>query len=337
MFTFAFISILISCILFGSGFLFVASHNMEEYLKIGGGALLVAWILQLFIVFSILNPSSDVNYQGILKDKDHRIVYRQETYSCGKDGKDTCTRTVREDHYYLYVEIYGDTTKEIEVSSFTYHKASIGSPYTYADSVTNYYLFNKSAFDTSNAIREQYKPFIPKRPTTYDIGQYDRIVNKEDISAVDSISSSLESSLIQYLMKKPYDVKVVVTKQDNGFYYALMDKWDGAAPNELIVIYGINDEGVIVWSALETFAQNDSNQKLVADFTTLHLGDNDKLTTQLVINDLDFIFKDYIAVSNDEQRFQELQNTASKMPLVIVMIVSVLIQSAIIVFLARRF
>ena len=68
----------------------------------------------------MLNPSSTVNYQGVLVNKDHRITTRTESYSCGNNQ--TCTRTVTEDHYYLIIQIFDDIKKEEEVDFFTYLK-----------------------------------------------------------------------------------------------------------------------------------------------------------------------------------------------------------------------
>ena len=92
-------------------------------------------------------------------------------------------------------------------------------------------------------------------------------------------------------MKKPYDFKIVITNEDFGFYNAFIDEWDGAAPTELIMVYGVDEHGEIQWNKLETFAQNDSNQKLVADFTTKHMGDKDKISEQLILEDMDFILQ----------------------------------------------
>lgn len=138
-------------------------------------------------------------------------------------------------------------------------------------------------------------------------------------------------------MKKPYDIKIIVTNEafDSVFYDALLDKWHGAAPTEIILTYGIDNQGVVQWSKLETFAQNDSNHKLVADFSTKHMGDNDKLDTELVMKDIDFVLKDYVAVSPNEQRFVELQKTASQSELNVILIVSAIIQLLIIVFVSR--
>ena len=82
-------------------------------------------------------------------------------------------------------------------------------------------------------------------------------------------------------------------------------------------------------------AQNDSNHKLVADFSTKHIGDNDKISAELVMNDIQFVLNDYVAVSPEEQRFVDLQKTASQSELNVILIVSAIIQLLIIVFVSR--
>ncbi|RKW44090.1 MAG: hypothetical protein D8B60_00010 [Moraxella sp.] len=191
-------------------------------------------------------------------------------------------------------------------------------------------------FDTSSDVLSQYKGKIPKRPSVFDIGKYNRVVNLDKFGNVEKFKTSLEQKLTQYLMKKPYDFKIVITNEDFGFYNAFIDEWDGAAPTELIMVYGVDEHGEIQWNKLETFAQNDSNQKLVADFTTKHMGDKDKISEQLILEDMDFILQNYHAVSNDEQRFVDLQKTASKMPVNITLVISVVLQVLLIVFLSRQ-
>ena len=162
------------------------------------------------------------------------------------------------------------------------------------------------------------------------------MVNLDKFGNVEKFKTILEQKITQYLMKKPYDFKIVITNEDFGFYNAFIDEWDGAAPTELIMVYGVDEHGEIQWNKLETFAQNDSNQKLVADFTTKHMGDKDKISEQLILEDMDFILQNYHAVSNDEQRFVDLQKTESKMPVNITLVISVVLQVLLIVFLSRQ-
>lgn len=324
----------ISLVIFACGFIFIEPSNQEDYLKAGGIGVFFIILIQLFISYHMLNPSSTVNYQGVLVNKDHRITTRTESYSCGNNQ--TCTRTVTEDHYYLIIQIFDDIKKEEEVDFFTYLNAEINSPYTYVDSITNFYLFKKDAFDTSSDVLSQYKDKIPKRPSVLDLGKYNRVVNLDKFGNVEKFKTILEQKITQYLMKKPYDFKIVITNEDFGFYNAFIDEWDGAAPTELIMVYGVDEHGEIQWNKLETFAQNDSNQKLVADFTTKHMGDKDKISEQLILEDMDFILQNYHAVSNDEQRFVDLQKTASKMPVNITLVISVVLQVLLIVFLSRQ-
>lgn len=329
------VSIAIAFIIFVCGFFFIDKDNTEEYIKIGGGGVVLVIVMQLSISFAILNPSSTLNYQGMLENKEHRVQYHTETYKCGNSQ---CTRQVREDHYYLIIRIFDNIKKEREVDYLTYMNAVINTPYVYDDSVINYFLFKKDVFETSESIREQYKQIVPKRPEVFDIGQYYRVINLDSFGNVKRFTSELENSLLHFLMKKPYDIKIIVTNEafDSGFYDALLDKWHGAAPTEIVLTYGIDNKGVVQWTKLETFAQNDSNHKLVADFSTKHIGDNDKISVELVMNDIQFVFNDYVAVSSKEQRFVDLQKTASPSELNIILIVSAIIQLLIIIFISRK-
>ena len=64
------------------------------------------------------------------------------------------------------------------------------------------------------------------------------------------------------------------------------------------------------------------NQKLVADFSTRHI--NTSYSNQLVMDDIDWVLKQYVRVSNDD--FSYMQNSRSVMRENILLIVAVPMQ-----------
>ena len=101
----------------------------------------------------------------------------------------------KKNHYYLIIQIFDDIKKEEEVDFFTYLHADINSPYTYEDSITNFYLFKKDVFDTSRDVLSQYKGKIPKRPSVFDIGKYNRVVNLDKFGNVEKIQDQFGTKI----------------------------------------------------------------------------------------------------------------------------------------------
>ena len=78
-----------------------------------------------------------------------------------------------------------------------------------------------------------------------------------------------------------------------------------------------------------TFAKNEDNQKLVADFASSHI--NKTYSKQLVINDIENILKSYIHVSNS--KFEYMQNARSVVFENVSLIVGVILYVGWIIFL----
>lgn len=314
--------------------------------------LTVFAVVQFIILDYMINPKTAIHYDGILSDK--QIKLETESYSCGKDNKETCHRTVKK--YHLIGSIYNDNKCDIEVSSFDYHDAKIGDRFTCRVNKENYILFNKDYYKTSRSVREnpEYTKIIKQfdKPSVYDNYKFKRIYYFESqnqatsttTSALTSLSlQKLDDYLQNKISKRPYDVKIVIVKNiSSDFYPALLDSWkkQGIGPNEIIVFYGINDSNNIVWSNIATFAKNDSNLKLTADFITKYSSNSSKtlLTEQSVAvavsDDLDWILKNYIAVSNS--KFEYLKETRNVFKENITMFFFVIVYAVIAFFVNRR-
>lgn len=319
-------------------------NNSNSSIQFNIVLLAIFAVVQLIVLDNIINPKTAIHYDGILSDK--QIKLETESYSCGKDNKETCYRTVKK--YHLIGSIYDNNKCDIEVSSFDYHDAKIGERFTCIVNEENYILFNKDYYKTSRSVREnpEYVKIIKNfdKPSVYDNYKFKRIYyfenqnqNKAN-STVTSLSlQKLDDDLQNKISKRPYDVKIVIVKNiSSDFYPALLDNWKkyGIGPNEIIVFYGIDNDDNIIWNNIATFAKNDSNLKLTADFITKHINVKSKLTEQIVSNDTDWILKNYVAVSNS--KFEYLKETRNVFKENITMFFFVIVYAAIAFFVNRR-
>lgn len=326
--------------------MFFISNRKKRFASIDGSVikfnlilLVIFSVIQFIVLDYIINPKTAIYYDGILSDK--QIKLETESYSCGKDNKETCYRTVKK--YYLTGTIYNNKKCEIEVSSFDYHKAKTGERFTCRLNEENYILFNKDYYKTSSSIREnkEYAQILKqfKKPYIFDNYKFKRIYYFQNVNSVASLLSlqKLDDDLQNKIFKRAFDVKIVIVKNiSSDFYPALMDNWkkDGIGPNEIIVFYGIDNDDNIIWNNIATFAKNDSNLKLTADFITKHINVKSKLTEQIVSNDLDWILKNYVAVSNS--KFEYLKETRNVFKENITMFFFVIIYAVIAFFVNRR-
>lgn len=340
--TFLIISFVISLVLFGSGFLFV--RDTENYFKFAGVICVTSIIIQAIVSHTLYNPSNDTYYHGRLIDKKIEKHLRTRTVSCG-EGK-TCTETYIEYEYLVLGKINVNGKQEIcEITIDTnesgwtpkeYDNAIIGEPFTCAKNFYNYYSLNKDAYKTSENISNKFS--FPTKPKIYEHYRFKFIHNYVNLDS--KTSSQLESSISNYMNLKPLGLRVVLVNSDLDSYDSLMSKWKGTVLNEVIVFYGLkiseNNNPSIVWQKLATYAHNDNNHKLAADFETrLITNPNKSFTLEQVMSDLDFIESNLKFVS--EYKYEYLKDTTSQITNLTLLIIFSLIQVAAIIVISRKF
>ena len=298
-------------IVFAIGFFMFGKRDAEEYFKLSGLAGIVVFGVVSVIVYIHMNPSTSIHYQGKLVDK--YVRHETETYKCGEK---TCTRTVKK--YHIVGQIYNKKC-DLQVLSYEYHKASIGEPFTCAVNMDNYTLFNKEQYKTTEAILANTQKV--ERGNIYDNYHYNRVF--------DVTHELKEEDLFPFTMMKSNDIKVFVTESTDDFYHAVIHRFSGAGPDEILLFYGIDKNKNIIWSRLETFAKNEDNQKLVADFASSHI--NKTYSKQLVINDIDSLLKSYVRVSNS--KFEYMKNARSVMFENVSIVIGVLLYVGWLIFL----
>lgn len=331
------ISIVIAFIMFVVGFRFVSPYNNDEYIKTGGIGLFVILVVQVLIYFGVSYPKADVYFQGELVKKDTETRLVTESYPCG-DGK-LCHRTKTVTEYYLYGEIFNDTCK-IEVDIWDYNKANVGEPFTCEKNESNYFKFREDVYDSGSDFRSKYPlKGMPNRNDIYDNYRLNRIYNHNSNVHQFVNINQLESQMIQWLMKKPFDIKLFFTNEslDGGYYEVLLDKLNGAKPYEIIVVYGIDkNNGTIMWNKVATYAENEDNLKMVADFNSRYLGENVKISNETLFKDMQWLMDNYHYVAGDDKRFESLVETQSASTAIVILIVSCVVQLLLIVFLTNK-
>ena len=288
-------------ILFISFLVIHASRLNEENFKTFVISSLVCFGLYCGAEYLIKNPQITNYYQTDVKDK--KIITTTSTYKCGESR---CTKTKKE--YYIYGEGHRSSCRE-EVSSFTYYTTHIGDLFSCSEQASNYMLLDKEKFIATKEISNTYKKLVPSRHS-FDLFKQKYFYNIQyvNFSIFPVNTNNFINKFRHAILDKGYVINVVFTTEDRDYIYALNDKWKGANPYEIILIYSLskNNDNKINWVNLITYANNDQNEKLTADFISQNL-DFKILTEEKFFNDLKYIQEHYFMV--DENKYENLSES----------------------------
>lgn len=295
---------------FAVGYVFFTDLDTQEEVKISAVILLLFAGVFYFVMNETKNPSISNNYVGIVFDK--RIETRTETY---KIGKTTHTRVIKE--YFIYSSVRDGKTCKDEVSSYEYNQTIVGKTLVSCSvGLPNYMLLDEEKFKTTNSIKENFKN-VPSRHY-HSIYNPNYLYQQNGVKLTENVEV-YKHYINQFMVNKKYNIQVLLTKEnDIDFISALKDKWSGVNPEEILLVYSLNDKNEIEWAKIETHADNDENEYFVASFNSRHLG-REKFNLDVIKKDFDFIHQNYKNI--DLYKFQELSesyNTAKKNWIIII-------------------
>ena len=250
-------------------------------------------------IYTYLKHPPAYNYYTMtIADKDIRT--RTETYKCGDS---TCVRVIHE--YYLIGKFDNQEKCEEEVSQSEYNSVDVGGSFTCKKSKPNYMALDSDRFKTTESIRNEYKKTVKDR-YNYSLFKQKYVYGDKNLPDLTKYNEFIKQSI----KDKPYIIQVILTKQDRNWQYMLNEKWEGAKPSEIILIYGLGDDAnKIEWSKMITYAENDENEMLAADFETRHLQRQN--FNEVFFDDIKFIQERYKNVDPEKhQEMSEMYNTA---------------------------
>lgn len=129
-------------------------------------------------------------------------------------------------------------------------------------------------------------------PATYDYPEYPQVYDMWNVRRVIGVPEPLGSTLNTLLNEtlktlgpaKQLNVVVVATKHNEDFYTGLMAKWKGGKKNDVIMVYGVDDNMNTLWFKSNSYAMGMGNMLLhakLADNAVGHPLDVKALTLQL--------------------------------------------------------
>lgn len=144
-----------------------------------------------------------------------------------------------------------------------------GDPASAENTYMNYLFADEHSLFTENKFEdtydEKYRASVPPYPYVYDYYKTNHVINLTnlDISGIDDyISNELK---VLGPEKQLNIVVVIYSYKDSQMVNAIISKWRGGKKNDVIMFYGIDENGVVQSYKSTSFAQGMNNEKLHAD------------------------------------------------------------------------
>lgn len=335
------ISLFIFLIVFLCGCFFVKEDNLQKYLIWSAILLILLSMLQFFVIDRISHPSRDTVLLGEVTGKHTAITTRIETYNCGDS---ICSRPYIVFQFYLDFKIKGNREESVMLSEnryniapVAYKKAKKGDNFYYPASFQNSYLLNEDAYKITDSIRKKYRKIKNKEHDHFnDYVDFDYISFDFYNKKTNNINRLLLKNTVEKFIKhKDYSIRVFFTDAENQDYFNhVLNGIQGANINELVLVYSVNENNQNNWAKMATFADNDENHMLVADFESRQLfRKGEYFNADTLLKDLEFVEKAKMVTNSKFEYLSENKKNNVKNK---VLIGFVLLEIAIIVFLIIR-
>lgn len=273
-------------------FLFPHKVTWKEW-GLQGIALLIGTLISVTLIAAAgMSRTSDFSiFSGYVTGKESVKVSCEHQYKCGETcsmvsstdskGKVTqrnvCTPIYCDEHDYdvdwdIKTTLGTWTVRREDrrglVEPVRWEIAELNEPVQESRYVTNYLLMNPDRFKTTDQIRKKFISKLFGYPRPYDLYRYNRVLT-DDGQDYDDIAIWLNEKLKVDGSKHQLNIILVVTRNDADYYYALMEYWQGARKNDVILFYGVDESGKIQWAKATAFAEGQNNQILLKELQTM--------------------------------------------------------------------
>lgn len=293
-------------------------HNVTyKELSVSIAANVVVAFISVFLFFFYINATL-TDYEilnGMVIDKQRVQVNCEHSYQCNpriecstRDGTDC--RTVYDtcyehshDYNWVVSTTVGDITigrvdrrGSIEPPRFT--RAEIHEPASTSSPFINYLLADPdSLFLYDRSAISAYQGKMPGYPSIYDYYRFNHIVNMTDFNDP-KFDWYIKDRLRTIGSTKQVNIIVVITNHSEDFFYALMAHWKGGKKNDVIMVYGIDDEASIKWFRSTSMAMGMNNHLMHNVLRSQALGRN--LDMMVMIDHINTIYERFERLSMRE-------------------------------------
>lgn len=309
-----------------------------------GANLLVAVISLAIFAGYAHNKMSDVEIlNGIVTGKQQVRVSCEHSYSCncrqscsGSGNSRTCSQVC--DTCYEHSNDW-DWDVHSSVGTFTINRVDrrgkdepprwtavqTGEHASNENSYQNPLLADDSTlFITDKSVIGKYEGKLPKYPMPFDYYRYYRVIG----NPVGVDKRGLNNYLNEYLKSngvvKQLNILTVFTTEPEIYFEVLMSHWKGGKKNDVIMVYGIDNQGNVKWFKSNSYAKGMNNREMHTNLRQAVLGS--KLSLDIIKEQTLTVHKKFVRLSTEEFEYKK-QNIEIPTGLVIFVLILNLLAS----------
>lgn len=183
----------------------------------------------------------------------------------------------------------------------------------------NYLLIDENSLFVELKSTAKADHLIPEYPEVYDYWKVGRTLGQMSPKTREEIDNVLNTSLKVLGPSLQLNIVVVATKQNKEYFNTLMAKWRGGKKNDVILVYGVDDNENVVWFNSNSYAMGMGNKELHTRLL-LNAHNNVKLSSEHVQTQVDLINKHFVRLSAKEFEFK-LNNLEPPISVVFFMVI----------------
>ena len=142
-----------------------------------------------------------------------------------------------------------------------------GEPASRTESYRNYLKASPASLFAMGEIENdkiKYAGLFPTYPRVYDYYRYNRVIQiKTSYPQATELNNTLNMELRTLGIQKQVNILVVFVKTtDPQYRFAFERHWLGGKKNDVIILFGMDDERKLSWTDVITFGKNSGNEML---------------------------------------------------------------------------
>ena len=264
-------------------FIFPQRFTLIEGLTQSGVATVLGAVILLCIYHKDLSDFAILN--GQVTGKERVKVSCEHSYSCncretcsGTGNNRSCSTTCDtcyEHSYDVDWRVY-TSVGDLEIDRINrqgtkepprWTAVLPGEPASLTDSYRNYLKASPASLFAMGEIEKDkvtYNGLFPGYPRVFDYYRYNRVIQMQtSYPQADELNRTLNMELRKLGAQKEVNIIVVFAKTTDPMYrFAFERHWLGGKKNDVIVIFGMDNDRKLSWSDVITFGKNSGNELL---------------------------------------------------------------------------
>jgi len=301
-------------------FFFPHKITLKEWGLQGLGVIISTALCMGIVTVSSFGYSSDISiFNGEVTGKDSVHVSCSHQYVCGetcrtetttdskgkRSSRRVCSPKYCDEHAYdidwdVYTTLGTYTIDRVDRRGTSmpvrWDLVSNGDPVSKSVMVTNYMLLDEDRFKTSSAIHARFAGQLPAYPEIFNYYMIHRVIVTFP-GEYEKIGDWLSNQLKKDGKEKELNVILVVTRNQPDYFYALMEHWKGVKKNDVVIVYGVDEEQNVTWAQAMSWAEGQNNQVMLKQLQSMTY--ERKFDQKLVEEQYGLIVKEFKRVPNE--------------------------------------